>query len=83
MDTGTESVSYPKIVDKNTCFFKTPPLGLNSGYTVKYTPSPPGKWVYFTVYPSSHPNTGTILSVQLVFNPFIQFIPQLEIYSQL
>ena len=35
-------------------------LGLDSGYTVKYTPPPSGGGVYLTVYPSSRPNTDTI-----------------------
>ena len=47
-------------------------LGLNSGYTVKYTPSPAGvpsalpsgtpsgQGVYLTVYPLSFPNTDTV-----------------------
>ena len=49
-------------------------LGLNSGYTVKYTPSPSGvpsaspsgtpsgEGVYLTVYLSSRLNTDTIIS---------------------
>ena len=45
-------------------------LGLKSGYTVKYTLRLPsgfalgnssGKGTYLTVYPSSHPNTDTVL----------------------
>ena len=39
-------------------------LGLDSGYTVKYTPrpsgTPSGKGVYLTVYPLSRPNTDTV-----------------------
>ena len=47
-------------------------LGLDSGYTVKYTPppsavpsalpsvTPEGGGVYLTVYPSSRPNTDTV-----------------------
>ena len=39
-------------------------LGLDSGYTVKYSPSPSGvplgEGLYLTVYPSSHPNTDTV-----------------------
>ena len=48
-------------------------LGLNTGYTVKYTPLPSGvplglalgnsfrQRVYLTLYPSSCPNTATVL----------------------
>ena len=36
-----------------------PVLGLDSGYTVKYTPQPSGGGVYLTVYPSSRPYTDT------------------------
>ena len=43
-------------------------LGVDSGYTVKYTPppsgTPSGGGVYFTVYPSSCPNTDTIYQIQ-------------------
>ena len=47
-------------------------LGLDLGYTVKYSPlpegvplgqpegSPEGRWVYLTVYPESSPNTESI-----------------------
>ena len=43
-------------------------LGLDSRYTVKYTPppsgvpsgTPSGGGVYLTVYPSSRPNTDTL-----------------------
>ena len=50
-------------------------LGLNSGYTIKYNPLPSGvpsglalrtvsgKGLYLTVYPSSCPNTDTVLVV--------------------
>ena len=47
-------------------------LGLNSGYTVKYTPPPSGVpsgtpsdgGVYLTVYPSFRPNTDTVSGVE-------------------
>ena len=39
-------------------------LGQEEGYTVKYTPPPEGvpegRGVYFTVYPTSSPNTDII-----------------------
>ena len=53
-------------------------LGLNSGYTVKYTlclqefprasPSgtPSGKGLYLTVYPSSRPNMDTIFQTDIM-----------------
>ena len=46
-------------------------LGLDSGYKVKYTPSPSGvpsgspsgEGVYLTVYPSSRPNTDSKITI--------------------
>ena len=35
-------------------------LGREEGYTVKYTPSPEGEWVYLTVYPELSPNKDSI-----------------------
>ena len=46
-------------------------FGLDSGYTVKYNPlplplrTPSGKGLYLTVYPSSRPNTDTVISPPL------------------
>ena len=48
-------------------------LGLDWGYSIKYTPSPSGvpsgtpsgEGVYLTVYPSSGPNTDTIYALHL------------------
>ena len=41
-----------------------PVLGLDYGYTVKYSPLssgvPSGRGLYLTVYPSSRPNTDTV-----------------------
>ena len=44
-------------------------LGLDSGYTVKYTPPPSGGGVYLTVHPSSRPNTDTVYYIQLKTTP--------------
>ena len=35
-------------------------LGLDSVYTVKYTPLPKCKWAYLTVYPESSPVMDSI-----------------------
>ena len=52
-------------------------LGLDLGYTVKYTPLPSGALpsgtplgggVYLTVYPSSRPNTDTVKFRALFLN---------------
>ena len=51
-------------------------LGLDSGYTVKYSPSPSGtpsaEVVYLTIYPSSHTNTDTI-SVCVSVSPLLRY----------
>ena len=52
-------------------------LGLDSGYTVKYTPptlgvpsgTPSGGGVYLTIYPSSRPNTDTVYHSLPLGNP--------------
>ena len=56
-------------------------LGLNSGYTVKYTlclqefprasplGTPSDKGLHFTVYPSSRPNTDTVYNFQADIRP--------------
>ena len=43
-----------------------PVLGLDSGYTVKYSPPPSGGGLYLTVYPESSPNTDTVSSTFLL-----------------
>ena len=49
-------------------------LGLDSGYTVKYTPPPSGEGVYLTVYPSSRPNRELTENI-----PNCVYFPQLGI----